>query len=32
MMMQIILWGAVVLFGFLWWTRHNSNKKARNRS
>jgi hypothetical protein len=32
MMMQVILWGAVVLFGILWWTRHSSNKKARNRS
>ncbi len=29
MMMQIVLWGAVVLFGFLWWQRHSSNKKAR---
>jgi hypothetical protein len=32
MLMQIVLWGAVVLFGFLWWSRHSSNKKARNRS
>jgi hypothetical protein len=32
MVMQIILWGAVALFGFLWWARHNSNKKARHRS
>jgi len=33
MVMQIVLWGAVALFGFLWWTRHSSNKKTRgNRS
>jgi predicted negative regulator of RcsB-dependent stress response len=32
MMMQIILWGAVALFGFLWWQRHSANKKARTRS
>lgn len=32
MMMQIVLWGVVALFGFLWWMRHNANKKARNRS
>jgi hypothetical protein len=32
MVMQIVLWAAVVLFGFLWWSRHASNKKARNRS
>lgn len=32
MMMQVVLWGAVVLFGFLWWSRHSANKKARNRS
>ena len=31
-MMQIILWGAVALFGFLWWQRHNANKRAKNRS
>jgi hypothetical protein len=31
MMMQIVMWGAVALFGFLWWYRHNANKKARNR-
>ena len=32
MVMQIVLWGAVALFGFLWWSRHNSNQKARKRS
>ena len=32
MMMQIVLWGAVALFGFLWWMRHSANKKARHRS
>lgn len=32
MLMQIILWAAVALFGFLWWNRHNSNKKSRHRS
>ena len=32
MMIQIVLWGAVALFGFLWWNRHNANKKARHRS
>jgi len=32
MMMQIVLFGAVALFGFLWWMRHSANKKARHRS
>jgi len=32
MLMQIVLWGAVVLFGFLWWQRHSSKKKSRTRS
>ena len=32
MMMQIVLWGAVALFGFFWWQRHSANKKSRNRS
>jgi len=32
MMIQIVLWGAVALFGFLWWYRHNANKKARKSS
>jgi UDP-N-acetylmuramyl pentapeptide phosphotransferase/UDP-N-acetylglucosamine-1-phosphate transferase len=32
MMIQIVLWGAVALFGFLWWNRHNANKKARKSS
>ena len=31
-MMQIVLWAAVALFGFLWWARHNANKKAKHRS
>ena len=31
MVLQIVLWGAVALFGFLWWQRHSANKKARNR-
>jgi hypothetical protein len=30
--MQILLWGLVLLFGFLWYSRYASrSKKARNR-
>ena len=32
MVMQIVLWGAVALFGFLWWQRHSANKKTRKSS
>lgn len=28
MMVQILLWGLVLLFGFLWWQRSSSRKKA----
>jgi hypothetical protein len=31
MVMQIVLWGLVVLFGVLWYSRYSSRKKARNR-
>jgi hypothetical protein len=29
--MQIVLWGLVVLFGVLWFMRYSSRKKARQR-
>jgi len=28
MLMQILLWGLVVLFGFLWWSRKQSRTKS----
>lgn len=31
MVMQIVLWGLVVLFGVLWYSRYAARKKARNR-
>lgn len=31
MLMQILLWGLVLLFGFLWWSRKQARTKARNR-
>ena len=31
MMMQIVLYGAVVLFGALWLMRRSSNKRAKTR-
>jgi hypothetical protein len=31
MVMQIVLWALVVLFGILWYSRYASRKKARHR-
>jgi hypothetical protein len=31
MMLQIVLWGLVVVFGYLWWMRRSANRKARRR-
>jgi hypothetical protein len=31
MVLQILLWGAVVLIGFLWWQRRVANKKKTSR-
>jgi hypothetical protein len=28
-MMQIMLWGLVLLFGFLWWSRKQGRTKTR---
>jgi hypothetical protein len=30
-LITIMLWGLVLLFGFLWWSRKQSRTKARNR-
>ena len=32
MMLQVVLWAGVVVFGFLWWKRHSANKRARTRN
>jgi hypothetical protein len=32
MVMQIVLWAMVVVFGALWWMRRSSNRKARKHS
>ena len=32
MVLKVVLWAALALFGFLWWKRSSANRKARNRS
>jgi hypothetical protein len=31
MVVKILLWGGVILLGFLWWTRRATNKKNTSR-